>query len=611
MKKTISLITLLVLMLTLIPGAVLAQEEVVCESEVTVQADDWLSNLSDKFFGNVLAYPVIVDATNAKAVTDSAFAIIENADIIELGWKLCIPNVEVAQAMLNENVFTAVAGNEASSTLVIGLTEDTVSLDPARAYEIHSSTVHRAMYETLVTFPPDRVDEIIPNLAESWTISDDGMVYTFILKEGQKFSTGRSVTAQDVAFSINRMRHIKGNPSFLASTIASIEAVDDMTVVITLSEPDPSLLAKLVYTAFGVMDSEEAKAHGAVDSEDAATVDTAEAWLNNNSAGSSPYVLDKWEPKVELILKRNPEYVGQPAAFSRVIFRTMSDAAAQKLALEAGDLDIALDITPDQVPSLKSNADLVVYEGQGDTVYFLLMNMDPAIGGAMSQDLVQDAVRLGVDYEGIRLLTGGSAVTPVNIMPAHWSFALDPSQGITRDVEAAKAKLAEAGFADGLTIDLEYPDFTYYGVSIGTLAQKVQADLAEIGITAQLKPADIQVALESYRTGQAGFALWLWNPDFIDPIDRVAFMPGGKVGLRANWPEDKASADLVALVQQAKVATDLAGREAAFTGVQNIMLDESPFAFLMQNGTQVAYRASLKGFAFNNQWRVHPYTMSK
>lgn len=141
--------------------------------------------------------------------------------------------------------------------------------------------------------------------------------------------------------------------------------------------------------------------------------------------------------------------------------------------------------------------------------------------------------------------------------------------------------------------------------------KKAQADLAEVGITANLKPADIQVALESYRTGKAGFALWLWNPDFIDPIDRVAFMPGGKVGLRANWTEDKVSADMMNLVNQARVATDPAQREAAFTGVQKMMLEESPFSVLVQNGVQVAYRANLKGFAYNNQWRINPYTISK
>lgn len=616
MKKTIwftRLVLLLALILIAAPAHTLAQGDVSCESDVVVQADDSLSILAEKFYGNVLAFPVIADATNAKAATDDSYATIDNVDVIEIGWKLCIPGVEVAQAMLNESVFTAVSADQAASTLVIGLTEDTVALDPGRAYEFHATSIHRPVYETLVTFPPGRVDEIVPGLAESWTISDDGLVYTFTLKEGQKFSTGRTVTAEDVAFSLNRVRNLKGNPSFLAENIAKVEAVDERTVVITQNEPDPALLAKLVFSSLGIMDSVEARAHGATDAEDAAETDTAEEWLNQNSIGSGPYMLEKWEPKVETILVRNPEYAGPPAAIGRVIYRTMSDAAAQKLALEAGDLDIALDISADQVPSLKENPNIAVFEAQSDTVFFLIMNMDPAIGGPLAQDAVQDAIRLAIDYEGMRLLAGGAAATPVNIMPVHWAFALDPSQAIQRDITAAAARLAEGGFGDGLTVDLEYPEFSSGGVAVGTLAQKVQADLAEAGITVNLKPGDIGPALEKYRNGESPFGLWLWGPDFIDPIDRLAFTPGGKVGLRVNWTEANASPELVAAVNRAKVATARADRESAFTEIQQIMLDESPFVFLVQSGTQVAYNANIKGFVYSSTalGRVDPYTMSK
>jgi peptide/nickel transport system substrate-binding protein len=512
--------------------------------------------------------------------------------------------------LLNETVFSPVSAGE--TTLVVGLTEDTVSLDPARAYEFHAFTVNQGLYETLVTFPSGQVGEVVPALAESWTISEDGLTYTFTLKGGHTFSTGRTVTAADVAFSINRVRHLKGNPSFLADTIANVEAPDELTVVITLNTPDPALLSKLVLTTFGALDSEEAKANGATDAEDAATADAAEEWLNSNSIGSGPYMLQKWEPKVEVILVRNPNYVGTPAQIDRVIFRTISDAAAQKLALEAGDLDIALDISADQVPSLKSNSAVTVYEGLSDTVFFLIMNTDPAIGGPLADDRVQDAVRLALDYEGLRLLVGGAAATPVNIMPVHWVYALDPAQGIQRNLEAAKAKLAEAGFADGLTVELEYPEFTSGGVAIGTLAQKVQADLAEAGINVQLKPGDIGVTLENYRNGKESFGLWLWGPDFLDPLDRLAFTPGGKVGVRVNWGEEDASAELVQLVKQAQVATDPAERAEVFMAIQQRSLDESPFAFLVQSGVQVAYNANLQGFTYTSGlWRINPYTMSK
>ncbi len=615
MKKALQFVTIFLLtalVLTLSSGHALAQDDVVCDSDVVVQAEDWLSNLADKFYGNLLAFPVIVDATNTIAETDDSYAVIADPDVIEVGWKLCVPPGEVAQTMLNEDVFSQLSETEAATTLVVGLTEDTVTLDPNGAYNFHSTSIHNPIYETLTAFPPGRVDEIIPGLAESWEIAEDGLTYTFTIAQGHRFSTGREVTAVDVAFSLNRLRHLKGNPSFLLDSVNTIEAVDDQTVVITLNDVDPALAAKLAFSSLGIIDSEAARAQGATDAEDASETDTAEAWLNNNSIGSGPYMLQAWEPKVEVSLVRNPEYHAEPANISRIIFRTLADAAAQKLALEAGDLDIALDISADQVPSLSDNDNITVFEAESDIVFFLIMNMDPEIGGPLSEDAVQDAIRLATDYEGLRLLVGGAAQTPVNIMPSHWAYALDSSEGLQRDVEAAKAKLAEAGYADGLTIDLDYPEFTAGGVSVGTLAQKVQADLAEAGITVNLKPADIGPALEKYRNGDSPFGLWLWGPDVLDPIDRLAFTPGGKVGLRVNWDESNASPELVEAVNRAWVATDVADREQAFGDVQRLMLDESAFVFLVQSGTQVAYNSRIQNFVYTGTTlgRVAPYVMS-
>jgi peptide/nickel transport system substrate-binding protein len=408
-----------------------------------------------------------------------------------------------------------------------------------------------------------------------------------------------------------RMKNLKGNPSFLADNIVSAEATDDKTLVITLAKPDPALLARLVFPAFSIVDSEAAKAQGATDAEDADQVDTATEFLNETSLGSGPYMLDRFEQDIQTIVVRNPEFAGTPAAIDRVIYLAMDEASAQKLALEAGDLDIALDVTADQVPSLESNPEVVVYKGVSDWVDFLLMNADPEIGGPMSDSLVQQAVRLALDFEGMQILAGGAAAVPVNIMPVHWPYALDQSMAVQRDVEAAKQLLADAGYGDGLDVTLEYAEFTIAGVPLATLAQKVQADLAEAGINVTLKPGELNTDLERYRNGEQAFALWLWSPDFTDPIDRLAFTPDGKVGLRANWTADRASPELMEAVNAAWVTSDPAEREMLFKDIQEIMLVESPFAFLVQPGLQVAYRQGLEGFAYSPQWFVDPYIMDK
>jgi peptide/nickel transport system substrate-binding protein len=497
------------------------------------------------------------------------------------------------------------------STVVIGITEDTTSLDPARAYETVPGIVHRATYQTLVTFPDDGVDEIIPALAESWEISEDGLTYTFTMRSDATFNDGSPVTAADAAFSINRVKNIKGNPSFLAANIATAEATDDTTLVLTLATPDPATLAKLIYGAFSIVNQEQVEANGGTAAADADTTDTAEEWLNGNSAGSGPYVLERWERGVETVLVRNPNYWGEAAPTERVIIRNLAEASTQKTSLEAGDIDLAMDLGADQIVGMDSNPNLTIFTGLRNTVIFLIFNQDEAIGGPLANAQVQKAVRLALDYEGIRLLSGPSSATPPSLIPLGFPAAWPADRAPVRDLEGAQALLAEAGYPDGFTIDLEYPDTTLVGVNFGTFAQKVQADLAEVGITVNLAPAALQPALERYRNGEAPFGLWLWNPDFIDVADRLSFLPEGKVGLRANWTNANSTPEIQALRDRAAVATDAAERDEVWSEIQAYWFEDSPFAAFLQPGLEVAHSSELQGFYEHPMWRVDVALLSK
>jgi peptide/nickel transport system substrate-binding protein len=414
-----------------------------------------------------------------------------------------------------------------------------------------------------------------------------------------------------VVFSFNRLKNIKGNPSSLAINIKSVEAPDDSTVVLTLENPDPSILAQLVNSPFSVTNSEAIKKQGGVDSETADKDDKAEQWLNQHAEGSGPYLIEKWEPKVETILVRNPTYWGPAPAIERVVIRNVPDAATQKLQLEAGEADIALDLTADQLPSLEGNDKVSVYQARGDVVFFLLMNADQALGGPMSDPKVQQAVRMAVDYEGIKALIGGKAATPASIIPIGFIGAYEEDKALKRDVEGAKKLLEEAGQGAGFTVDLTYPDFTNSGVNFATLAQKVQADLAEVGITANLKGQEVGVWLDAYRQGQLPFTLSLWGPDFRDPGNYLEFLPEKKVGLRANWKNDNSNADIQDLRDKALVATDPATRVELFGQIQDYLQQNGPWAPLVQNSTQIGLNSALKGFVFNPQWRVDVALLSK
>ncbi len=495
--------------------------------------------------------------------------------------------------------------------LVIGHTEGTDSLDPAVGYIQTSGMIHQATYDGLVTWPADSNDEIQPNLAKDWKISDDGLVYTFTLRDDVVFSDGSPLVAEDFVFSIMRTKNLKAQPSFLADTIASVEAPDDYTLVVTLSEPDPAILAKMIYpAALYAVNADVVREQGGTDAEDAAETDTAEEWLNNNSAGTGPYVLEKWEPQVETVLVRNENYWGEAPYYDRVIIRNIPEAATQKIALEAGDIDLALEITADQVASLESNEAIEVLQASTFITFFLHGNQDPNVGGPMSDPLVQRAVRYALDYEGMVTLAGGAAVHPPSMVPVGFLGALEPGEGITRDVETAKSLLEEAGYADGFDFTLEYPEYTFLGVNISTLAQKVQADLAEVGINVDLAPAELLTQLEAYRDGREGFALWWWGPDYIDPNDRLVFLPGGKVGKRANWTMDMADETAQSIWDRATTVTEPAERAKVFVDFQEYLMENSPWAPLVQPGIQIAYRAGLEGVSYNPQWMVDFADMS-
>ncbi len=497
-----------------------------------------------------------------------------------------------------------VSAQEGEKILVIGLSEDYKSLDPSRAYEPGGSLVHHSVYDTLVTFPSDSVSEILPNLAASWEISADGLVYTFSLRDDVVFSNGDPLTAEDAVFSFNRMKNLKDNPSFLADTIASVEAADDLTFVMTLSQPDPAILAKLIFDAFSVLNAEEVQANGGTDAADAAETDTAEQWLMSHSAGTGPYMVESYEPTVQTVLVRNPNYWGEPAYFDRIIIRNLPETSTQKLALEAGDIDIAMDVIADQVPSFESNPDIEVFSTQSDTLIFLLCNEDPAIGGPVSNPLVQRAIRYTVNYEELRFLSGKGANTPAAMVPIGFAGALEPSEAFPRDLEAARGLLAEAGYADGFEINLEYPDWNYIGTDFGIVAQKVQADLAEVGIKATLVPQEFQTSLDAYRSGRQGFSLWLWNPDYQDTLDYVEFLPGGVVGNRANWTDANADVEILTLRDAVTVETDAAKRNELFHDIQLYEQENGPFVPLFQPGVHFAFRSDLQGFSYNGQWRV-------
>ena len=497
------------------------------------------------------------------------------------------------------------------NVLVIGHSEVTESYDLAHAFNPTSGIVHTATYDTLVTFPAEDASSIEPNLATEWSVSDDGLTYTFELRDDVTFSNGDPLTADDVVFSFTRLQNVQSNPSFLADAIDSVEADGDSTVTITLSEPRPSFLAELVNTAFSVANDTEVMEAGGTNADDAAETDTAQDTFDQTSAGTGPYILESWTPQEETVLVRRDDYWGEAPFFDRIIIVNIPEAATQKVALESGDIDLATDLAPDQMESFEGNDDITVFRALDRWTHFLLMNRDAEIGGPVADPLVAQAIRLALDYEGYRDLWEGSA-TPGSNMWIGLQGAWGQDQAVERDLDRARELLAEAGYEDGFEIELSYPDFTFGGINLSTNAQKVQSDLAEIGITVSLRPGEVQVSLEEYRNGEQGFAYWFWGPDILDPVDFLSFMPGGKVAEeRTNWTEDQLDEETLALIAQAKVETDPEARLDVFDQLQAYNQESGAYAPFNVPTIQTAYRSNIEGYIWHPDWGMDLALLSR
>ncbi|MEL7433501.1 MAG: ABC transporter substrate-binding protein [Chloroflexota bacterium] len=493
--------------------------------------------------------------------------------------------------------------------LVIGHSEVTESYDLAHAFNPTSGIVHRATYDTLVTFPATDASSIEPNLASEWSVSEDGLTWTFNLRDDVTFANGDPLTADDVVFSITRLQNVLSNPSFLANNIASVEAVDDLTVTITLLEPSPSFLAEMVNSAFSIANDSEVIAAGGTNADDAAETDTAQEFFDQTSAGTGPYILESWTPQEETVLVRNPNYWGEAPFFDRVIIVNIPEAATQKVALESGDIDIATDLTPDQITGMDSSGEIEIFQGLDRWTHFLLMNRDPEIGGPVADPMVARAIRLALDYEGYRQLWPGS-VTPGSNMWVGLQGAYGQDLSVQRDLDTARQLLADAGYPDGFEIELSYPDFTFGGINLSTNAQKVQADLAEIGITVTLRPGEVQVSLEEYRNGEQGFAYWFWGPDILDPIDFLSFLPGGKVAEeRTNWFD--APQEILDLIDQAQVESDTDARLEIFAQLQDYAQESGAYAPFNVPTIQTAYQADIEGYVWHPSWTLDLAALSR
>ena len=510
----------------------------------------------------------------------------------------------------------------AGGTFVIGRNlDDLITFDPGIVYEISSSPIMYAVYGTLVFQDPNDLTKFVPMIAsevptaQNGGISADGLQYTFKLRQGVKFHTGNEMKAADWVFSMRRLHFLRKNPAFLADPFVKankddptkdqvmVEAVDDYTVRFTLVEPNAAFLAYMASLNNTVLDSTFLKGKGALDTPDAETKDTAQEFLNQNSAGVGPYKLTSFKNKEEVVLERFADYYGDKPAYEKVVFKYIVDSGTALQQLEGGAIQLAMELDAEAIKSLnKANFD--VAEGNSLNHAYLALHNDPTVGGPLADIKVRQAIAQAIDYDAfVNNLRGGAAVRPATAVPLGLLGAdkVEPDKWV-RNVEAAKALIAEAGVG-GQEITFTYGSGSSYdGVSNETIAAKLQADIEAIGLKVRLNPMEAQQRLQDYRDAKLQFTVSTWSPDYVD-VHTYAYPFGGVAGQAPSKRVAYVNETNTKLLGDGIKELDPAKREQIYVQIQQNMRTDATFPILWQPVFQYAMQKGIAGV------RIHPVAL--
>ncbi len=497
------------------------------------------------------------------------------------------------------------AGAAASGTLVIDRSFEIKTADPQRAFEPTAAIVDRGIYDTLLTYRGSDVAHPVPLVAQSYTASKDARRFVFTLRRDVHFADGTPLTSADVVFSFRRLINLKGNPSFLLSGVI-VAARGRYGVVLSSKTPNAALPAILANTSLGIVNSKLVRQHGGTAAANAAKADKAEKWLNlpaSAGAGSGPYVLRSYSVTSQIVLAPNTRYWGaKKPIWSSVVIRNMI-AATQQINIQRGSHEVAIDLSSEQARSLQGNKKLKVVRTPSTWVFWLFANNDSSISTITPNKHFQAAVRYALDYRSIVGVAGPGAIQAPGIIPNMFLGSLPQSSRIKQNVAKAKAELAASGAAN-TKIALEFPsDLTINGVPFATLAQKVQANLQAVGFDIELSGAPVGTWLQKYRDGKMAFGLSLWGPDYPDPADYLAFLPGELVGVRAGWPKGSDRA-LEALGAKVRVTTDPKTRTSLYRQIQRRLNASGPFFPLIQPTQVFVATADLRNAVFNPVYQI-------
>ena len=496
-----------------------------------------------------------------------------------------------------------------ADTLVQALAiDDIITMDPGEAFEISTGEITGNTYDMLVRLDINDTTKVVGSIADSWTVSDDGLTYTFKIRPGLKFASGNPITAKDVAFSFERAVKLNKSPAFILqqfgltgdNVTAKAKAADDSTFVFTVDQAyAPSFVLNcLTATVASVVDSKLVSEHAQAATPTADykyDTDFGNEWLKTNYAGSGPFKLREWRANEAVILERNDNYYGPKPALARVVYRHAKESATQRLMLEKGDIDIARNLEPGDLDAVSTNDKLAVTSTPKGTVYYISLNQK---NDKLAKPEVREAFKYLVDYDAI-----GSTIIK-GIGEIHQAFlpkgilGASDDNPFTTDVAKAKELLAKAGLKDGFDVTMDVRN----NQPVTGLAESIQQTAAQAGIKIEIIPGDGKQTLTKYRARNHDIYIGQWGVDYWDPNSNAETFTSNPNN--ADDSQNKTLAwrnawnvpELTAKTKAALLERDNDKRAALYKELQKTVLEESPFVLIFQQTEVAGLRKAVGGY---------------
>ncbi len=481
----------------------------------------------------------------------------------------------------------AAAGAETLRWARVG---DALTLDPHSQNEGPTNTMLHHIYDTLVGRAVDGT--LIPRLATSWEIDpEDETVWVFTLRDGVTFHDGSEFTAEDVVFSLNRARSETSGFKALHAAVADVTAEGDTTVRVKMAGPSPLYVQNLTNTF--MMDSGWAEANEVTEPANFAAGEENHAVRNTN--GTGPYMLEERDPEVRTVLQYYDGHWGETPQVTEIIYTPIAEAATRVAALLSGEVDLVQDVPVQDITRLEQTEGITVVTGPENRNIFFSYNMGTdtlessnAPDNPFKKPQVREAMALALDRDAIRqvVMRGQSQPSAAPLPPFvnGWTEEMDAYP--QPDYERAQELMAEAGYPDGFTVDLNCPNDRY--LNDEAICQAFTGMLARIGIDANLVSQSRTLHFPLIENWETDFYLLGWGVPTFDSQYVFDFLVHSREGSYGSFNGTHYSnPELDAKIEQLAVMTDLEARDALIAEIWGEVMEDR--VFLNVHNQMLAY----------------------